>query len=187
MSDFMSELRSFMDEVETKELNIVQEDTFKITSRDQANYFVRKIMDLKAQETEVVNSAKDEIERLTSIIKIWEEKELDTIHKAMEYFNGLLREFAESELDGTKKRSIKLPFGTLQFRSQQPKFVYDDDSLKAYLQSHAEDLVEEKVEYKVNKTELKKRATVVDGKLMLDGEVVEGVYIETLDDKFEVK
>lgn len=183
----MSDLRSFMDEVEIKDLDIVQDDAFKITSRDQANYFVRKIMDLKAQETEIVETSKSEIERLTGMIKAWEEKELDTIHRGMEYFNGLLREFAESELDGTKKRSIKLPFGTLQFRSQQPKFVYDDDSLKLYLQSHAEDLVEEKVEYKVNKTELKKRATVVDGKLMLDGEVVEGVYIEMLDDKFEVK
>lgn len=187
MSDFMSDLRSFMNEVETKELNIVQDDTFSITSRDQANYFVRKIMELKEQEAEVLNTSKAEIDRLTSLIKQWEEKELDTIHKAMEYFNGLLREFAETQLEGTKKRSIKLPFGTLQFRAQQPKFVYDDESLKAFLQARSTDLVEEKVEYKVNKTELKKRGTVIDGKLMLDGEVVEGVFIETLEDKFEVK
>lgn len=187
MSDFISELRGFMDDVEIQDLNITQEDSFRITSRDQANYFVRKVMDLKNQEQEIIMTAKQEAERLLGMIKQWEEKELSTIHSGMDYFNGLLREYAESELDGTKKRSIKLPFGTLQFRAQQPKFNYDDDTLKTYLQGLSSDLVEEKVEYKVNKTELKKRAMVVDGKLMLDGKVVDGVTIETLDDKFEVK
>lgn len=187
MSDFMSELRSFMDDIEVKGLDISTEETFKITSREQANYFVRKAMELKNQEEEVIMTAKQEAERLLGIIKDWEEKELSTIHSGMEYFNGLLREYAERELDGSKKRSIKLPFGTLQFRTQQPKFNYDDDALKIYLQTLASDLVEEKIDYKVNKTELKKRAMILDGKLMLDGKVVEGVTIELLDDKFEVK
>lgn len=187
MPDFISELRDFMDDIETQDLNIVQDDSFKITSRDQANYFVRKVMDLKNQEQEVIMTAKQEAERLLGMIMQWQEKELNTIHAGMDYFNGLLREYAESELDGTKKRSIKLPFGTLAFRAQQPKFNYDDDALKLYLQNQSSDLVEEKVEYKVNKTELKKRAMIVDGKLMLDGQVVDGVTIEMLDDKFEVK
>lgn len=187
MSDFISELREFMDDVDTQSLNIIQDESFKITSRDQANYFARKMMDLKTQEQEVIMTAKQEAERLLGMIKQWEEKELSTIHSGMDYFNGLLREYAEGELEGTKKRSIKLPFGTLAFRAQQPKFNYDDDALKAYLQNQSSDLVEEKIEYKVNKTELKKRGMVVDGKLMLDGHVVEGVAIDILEDKFEVK
>lgn len=187
MSDFISDLRGFMDDLEVQELNIVNDDSFKITSRDQANYFVRKVMDLKTQEQEVIMTAKQEAERLLGLIMQWQEKELSTIHTGMDYFNGLLREYAESELNGTKKRSIKLPFGTLAFRTQQPKFNYDEETLKAYLQSLQSDLVEEKVEYKVNKTELKKRAMVIDGKLMLNGQVVDGVSIEMLDDKFEVK
>lgn len=188
MADFLESLKEYMDQVDVQELNIsTDQEDFKISSREQANYFLRKILDLKAQKEEIELTAKQELERLNNHVMDWEQKELISLDKGINYFSYLLEEYTKTELENSEKKTIKLPFGSLGFRKQQPKFDYDENAVKEFLKKEHPELLEKVTDYKFSKTEVKKIGVVKDGKLYIDGKEVDGIVITEQDDKFEIK
>ena len=184
---FMEDLKDFMDKEEVVALGISDEPTFEITSMDQANYYVRKIQELREDANAINETAQTELDRHKDLVERWRIDQLAGIERATAYFEGLLKHFAEKQIEGTNKKSIKLPFGTLAFRAQQPKFTYNDEVVEAYLKDHNPELLNRKEVISIDKKELKKLGTIVDNKLMLNGEIVDGIEIEPQETKFEIK
>lgn len=186
--DFATSLRNFMDEEERKILEVT-EDSAAIMTKEQANYFTKKLLECRAYMDEVNAFADKEIERTTKIVNEWREKRLDVYKKQEEYLLSILKEFAEKELPpDAKTKSIKLPNGTLGFRKQQPKYEYEEDTLLLFLESN-EKLKSQFVKYKpfVNKTELKKMTSIIDGSLVYNNIKIDGVTVVPQEDKFDVK
>lgn len=185
-ADFLTELRSFMDESEVSELNINMEEGFRITSREQAGFFIRKLQEVRAEAEQINNTANGELKRLSDRVNVWREKELKKLEGTLIYLTDLLRSFTESELEGTNKRSLALPFGTLGFRKQQDKYEYDDAQLLTFLEEQKlESYIQRKPSPK--KADLKKNGVVKDGKLFIDGVEVSGITITVQEDAFDVK
>lgn len=192
IENFLDNLEEFMEEETVKELKIEEEKmankTFVIETKEQANFFIKQVLDAKAQIAEVQATSKRMLESEKSKIERWEQKEVNKIQNSIEYMSGLLQNFAEGELEKSngKKKSVSLPNGSIGFRAQQPKYEYDDTTILKYLQDNGR---EDFINYKpsVSHSELKKNGTVKEGQLYLGNEVVPGVTVIPQDPKFEVK
>lgn len=187
-SDLLSDLHDFMDAEEVQELNISTDEGFRITSKEQAGFFVRKLQELRAEADRINKTADTEIKRISTSVNAWREREIKKLSGNEEWLLGLLKEFAQQEVEGTTKRSVSLPFGTLQFKKQQDKFEYDDKSLLKCLKENpklASYLKQN--EPSPMKAEIKKVGTVKDGKLYVDGVEIQGVTVISQPETFDVK
>jgi hypothetical protein len=84
-------------------------------------------------------------------------------------------------------KTHKLPFGQLQFRSQRPKWKYDNDKLLNFAEKNYKELI--KVRKSVDKRKLKSQAKIVGGRVIIEktGEVIEGVEVVERGEEFKVK
>ena len=100
-----------------------------------------------------------------------------------EHLSALLQMYAETQLEGKKKRSISLPNGKFGFRKCPPSFTKEDTTLLEYAEKERPDCV--KVKKSVDWANLKKGCTV-DGDHLIsqDGEIIPGVTVEQHPDKF---
>lgn len=189
VSDFMSDLRSFMDVESQKDFNIdVRNEHFTIETKDQANYFIKRILDAREKRAEIERLANEEIARTVTHVNEWKEKQSAPFNNQESHFLTLLQQFAEKEIKpDAKTKSIKLPYGSIGFKKQQPEFVYNDEALLAFLEGTPE--FKEYVSYKAapKKAELKTAGKIIDNKLTLNEIVIPGIAITPRSDKFEVK
>src|SRR5690606_36280054 len=119
--DLRQSLNDFLDEQEN-----INNEQFKITDEQQANWALRKIRQLQEQQKETNALAEAEIEKINA----WAESENEKAQRSIDYFQGLLAEYAmEQRTKNAKFKSMKLPYGTIRFRKLQPKWVYDDELL----------------------------------------------------------
>lgn len=155
---------------------------FVIDSLAKAEWAMRKISWYLRKTKEVQELASKRIAQ----VQAWADKQEEEYDRQIAVFEAMLQPWAMRELDGAKKRSIKLPQGTLGFRKAQPRFEQDEKALLPWVkESSPEHLV---IRETVNWNELKKLLTVA-GELAMtpDGEVVPGVKVEQLPDTFYVK
>jgi hypothetical protein len=188
-SSFLLDLKDFMDEQEVVELSVhVSDEAFQISSNEQANFFLRKLDDLRNEAIQIELAASSELKRLAEKVNLWKDQELEKSAIAEKRILDLLEIYAASELEGTTKKSIKLPFGTLSFKKQQLKYDYDDKVLTEFLESDP-NFKEKFINYKPSpkKVELKKEAKVVDGKIFIDSVEILGVQVSEQPDKFDAK
>lgn len=185
--EFLSDLHDYMDQAEVQELNIdTSKESFRINSREQAGFFIRKLQEARAEAEQINLSADKEIQRLSASVNTWREKELNRCNNVEGYIISLLQDFAARELEGSDKKSLKLPFGTLAFKSQQDKYEYDDKVLLDYLkQNKINEFI--RIKEEPNKVELKKNTEVQNGKLLYKGKEIAGVTVTPQEPKFEVK
>ena len=105
-----------------------------------------------------------------------------------------LKRYAEENLP-EGKRSITTPFGKVGFRKQPPKFYFDeateltgkDERLIAFAKASAPEFIKT-TEY-VAWDKLKPKLSIVGEEVYLSetGELIEGLHVKTLPDKFTVK
>ena len=183
----MDELKESIMEDEARELGLVNVDeNYKILDANSANFFLKRLEELKAEEDEINEMCDGEIERFTQKVNTFRDNRLTTIKNTQNYFKKYLEQYAEEQLANSKKKSIKLPFGTLQFRKATSQYTYDDDKLLSFLKdSKLTNLVA--VKETPNKAELKKIASVKDGKLFINNVEVEGVTVAEGTTSFDVK
>ena len=157
---------------------------YKVTDDKGANWALRKLKELKAKREEKEEQAKEYIRD----IEVWLEEECNSIDSDINYFEGLLTEYAtEIKEQDPKLKTHKLPFGKLQFRKQRPKWVYDDYLLVKSVEGVGlDDLI--KVTKSVSKSNLKKMVEVVGNRVVNKetGEIIEGVIIEERGEKFTI-
>lgn len=166
---------------------IEQEETqrFKVTDINSLNWVFRKLSVLEAKKKEVNDLADAEIERIENFRK----QELENLQRSEGFFLGLINEYAQRRrAEDPKFKTEKTPYGSIGFRKQQPKWIYDEEKVVAYLNDNElYDFVRVKEEPK--KAEIKKHFKVLDDGRVIDpdGQEVEGITVEFLPDALDVK
>ncbi|MBS3768171.1 MAG: host-nuclease inhibitor Gam family protein [Candidatus Cloacimonetes bacterium] len=164
---------------------------FVIDNKGKANWALRKIRQLKKKQVENDNLADNEISKLKSEIdevKDWLKSENDNLQNSIDFFENLLKGYAFSiKEEDPEFKTLKLPFGELQFRKRRDKWNYDEEKLLEFAKDNIKTSV--KVVEKVDKRKLKKLVKKVDDKVIIEatGEIVEGISIEKRDEEFKVK
>lgn len=189
--DFMEDLHSFMEEEEVKVLGIdIEKEGFKIETKEQANYFLKKLSEAEMEIEEVQAAAKKEIEEVKQRVDSWLTTQLNPLQRSVQYYTTLLQNFADDmDLKNAKKKTISLPYGKLSYKNQQDKYEYNDEKAAIAFLETDDSLKKKYVNYKpaLNKTDLKKQAVVKNGKLFIDGKEVPGIEVIPQDQAFIVK
>lgn len=191
--DFIKDLNECISKMEAEELNInvtgnEESDREMIQNPQQANYFCKVVNDLREERAKTEELINQELERVQREYEAYKTKEFNRIDGQIQYFSGLLESYATKELQNSKKRSIKLPHGTLSIKKQQDKYDYDEDAIIECLKKNKQDkFIKVQTVETVNKKDLKKEGFSHNGKLYLDNIEVKGVVITAQPDKFEVK
>jgi hypothetical protein len=185
----MDELKESIMEDEAKQLGLVDhdlDDSYRILDVSGANFFLKRLEELTAEETEINSMCDDEVEKYTERVNKFRDEKLKTILNTKAYFKKLLERYAEGELSGSNKKSIKLPFGTLQFRKVASQYSYEDEKLLKYLKDNKLTTYIS-IKETPNKAELKKAADARDGKLYIEDKEVDGVIVSDGSTSFDVK
>jgi len=180
------------------ELKAIMEEEFpvspgEITTLEEATEAQRRIQYFEGKIKEVIDVAAVQIKKLNEQIEkieAWEEKETVGLHNRVIFYTVSLQSYMQRQIEQqimrgrTPKKSLKLPYGSIAFKSQQPEYVKDDELLMRYAKENGFIKVKEEVDWKA----LKDSCSIVDGKLVdANGEVVRGVEVRDREDKFEVK
>ena len=190
--DFINELNAFLQEEDAKNLNIQKDEdnNYLINDKHQADYFIKLSKQCDEEMEEVKQYIKEERERLLRNLEQFEINEIQKIQNRQLYYTRALEDFTRRELEGSNKKSIKLPNGILAIKKQQPHYEYSDETFIEWAESYFPELIKTTIpepKKTIDKKELKKRAFIDDGVLFIDGFEVQGVSVEERNDKFEVK
>lgn len=192
-NEFIKDLNEAIANMEAEELDVKMtgdEDTDRelIQNPQQADYFCKVIKELREERDKVNELINQELERVNKHYEMYRTQHLNKIDGQINYFSRMLESYATKELQDSKKRSIKLPYGTLSIKKQQDKYEYDDEQILKWLKHNKQDkYIKVKTEETVDKKNLKKEGFAHNGKLYIDDVPVEGIVVTKQPDKFEVK
>lgn len=158
-------------------------EKYEVKDLDGVNWVFRKIRAHLSKKSELEALAKAEIERIQN----WLAHETKQIDSHINFFEGLLTEYAVKQRELDPKFKCSTPYGKIGFRKQPIKWEYEDEvvlgSLKASGLSEYIRIKEE-----VNKAELKKAVSVVEGRAVTsDGEIIEGIRVIDQPDKIDIQ
>lgn len=197
--EFLDFLEDYLMEEEAKELEIKitgeeEEDGPLIDSIQKANYFVKLVSKIKEDIDSINLLCNEEIEKVTDKINVYRQSQIKPLENQMAYYSKLLQNFTEKELADSNKRSIKLPYGTLSMKKQQPKWEYGDEKelVKLLQENNLNNLISEKVTHSLDKKSFKDFVAVTDNGVVLITEdkaiiPLPGVAVVQQDDKFTIK
>jgi len=169
------------------ELDTIEEAKEQLTldSPESACRALRKIQVLKKKAAEIERIADAEINRINE----WRAEELRKLNDNIAWFEALLYAYHHLELErDPNRKTIKLPYGTLQIRAQQPVFHRDEETLFNWVAKNKPKYLvpqDPKLDWAGLKSTLK-----VAGNVLIDpetGEQVPGVTVEERPPKFSVK
>ena len=187
-SDILDSLFEAITEEEVRDLGIeIEKENFAITSDEQANFFLRRLEEVRSEKDKINNTCNQEIERFTARVNNFRAKETLSLENTERFFCTLLENYARQQLEGSKKKSIKLPFGTMSFKKSPRKMVYDDEVLMNFIKSHnLNDFI--RIKEEINKKDLKSQLKITaDAIVTLDDQVVEGITTMPGETTFSVK
>jgi hypothetical protein len=170
-----------------------QKESFIVDDLSKAEWIVKKINKLQNDIDYVKNEAKKMLATEQLKIETWAQNEILEKQDSINFFKTKLQPFAEQQLKDSKKKSFKLPSGTVGFRAGATKFKINDvdvsndsEDLIKFTKSSYPNLIKTKTT--VDWAELKKNLQIVDEKVITtDGEIVENMTFETEENKFYVK
>lgn len=175
---------------------VKQEQTFQaftVSDLETAAEAQRRIAYFKEQMAELDAIAEKQIEPFQEKIdriKEWSEQAKQEYIEKSAHYSLLLENFireqvAEQQASGKKlKKTIKLPYGTIALKKQQPEFTKDAEALLEYAKSVEMVKVKEEADWAA----IKKVSRIHEGKMYdQNGEVIPGVSVFERDDKFEIK
>lgn len=188
----MFDKKEFFSEIEDEQvldLGIdIEDDEFRVLNKSQADFFIRKIADLEEENKEITEWCDSEVKKFAEKYELYKTKQVDQNNRLIEYFKGLLMQFADAELekDG-KKRSVKLPHGTLAYRKTKDKLIIDNqDSLMEALKNVDPSLIKETIKYSIDKTGVKNSLEQREDGYYINGTRMPGVTIEKSKDTFSI-
>lgn len=159
---------------ESEEEQVYLKERFHIKDDGQANWAVRKIAQARRQLAEAEALAQSEIDR----IQQWLQGQKREAERTEGFFTALLWEyFLPKFATDPRRKTIKLPSGTLQVRQLPPEFKRDDAALLKWLKEH------EMMEFVETKemprwADLKSQVQVSGRHVVTQGgEIVEGVEV----------
>jgi len=125
----------FLDEQDQEEFSIAEEDRPKyvindtIQAENVTRYYKRTIQEIARLQQELDNWKADIQKKQDEYIN----KVVAPLEEKARFFEAQLRDFAEKQIAGTKKKSVKLLEGTLQFTKTQDKYEHDDDVILDFI------------------------------------------------------
>jgi len=181
--------------VEAQNLKVVEDNKsdksgFVVDGDSKASWCMRKIKHMKEKKRENKDLADEqiaEIRKEIAEVESWLESENGKLDDNISFMENKLEHYARQlKEDDPELKTHKLPFGSLMFRAQRPKWEYDDDKLLEFSEINLSEVV--KVEKKVDKRELKKRLNVVDDRAIVKetGQIVDGINIVNRPEEFKV-
>lgn len=186
--NFLSELKEFMYDFAKDELDIESINEPTQISMSQANYFVKMYNELIRQKEEVDKLCDEEIDRTKRAVEIYRESRTKTINGQLSFFENILKQYLIAETENKKSKSIKLPYGTISLRKQQPKYEYKEEKdIIEFIKNLNTEFISSKVVESLDKKAIKQNGQVKNGRLYIDGVLVPNVEINEQEQKFEVK
>ena len=168
------------------------EDRFKIEDDGGAEWALRRLAKLEERARGVKLLAEEEREKL----KMWEESELHRLESDGEHLRDLLREYhTRLLLEDDRRRTVRLPHGTMAIRKLPDKWEIDPDAFLIWAKANAPALVKvvelpKLAEAKQALKPLSDLSAQVPGSVTAavseDGEIVPGVVIERQADRWSV-
>lgn len=174
------------------QVEVIEEtkEPFVIDNQEKAAWAMRKLRQHRQKQAENTNTANSLIGALQQDIEgvqAWKKEQNEAIEKDASYFlSGLETWHRKQYEEDNDIKTIKLPFGQLKIRAQQPEYIRDAVTLLAWAKSSRPDAV--KVKEEADWATIKKSVVAQDGKAIdtTSGEIVDGVTVEEREPKFEV-
>lgn len=133
----IEEMSNSIIESEAKDLGInVELEGFKITNAEQANFFLRRLEEVTKERDKINETCDREIKSFNERVNAFRESKAGTLNNTLDFFHSLLESYAKQELVDSKKKSISLPFGTLQFKTPADSYKYDEKEMLKYLEGN---------------------------------------------------
>lgn len=157
-----------------------------IKNQDEANIYIKRYKNIVAQMNEIEETSKEALSKYADKVNTWKESCLMPLQRKLQYYETLLQQYAEHQLEGSNKKSLKLIEGTIGFRTPPVKFNYNDEEVLYWLkQVNASDYLKETTT--INKEALKKAGAIKDDKFYINDVEVPGITLTKQDKKFVVK
>ena len=189
-NDFLADLQEYLNDQEAIALDINESNDYLINDKSQADYFIKLSKQCEEDINDVKQYIEAEKERYLALLENYMIDQITAIEKRKQFYDDALEAYIHRELDGTKKRSIKLPHGTLALKKQQPHYTYEDTDIIDWAKEMCPDLVKTTIpepKTTIDKKKLKEQGEIIDGLLYIDGIQVPGVQVEVKDDAFSIK
>ncbi len=189
-NDFLADLQEYLNDQEAIALDINESNDYLINDKSQADYFIKLSKQCEEDINDVKQYIEAEKERYLALLENYMIDQITAIEKRKQFYDDALEAYIHRELDGTKKRSIKLPHGTLALKKQQPHYTYEDTDIIDWAKEMCPDLVKTNIpepKTTIDKKKLKEQGEIIDGLLYIDGIQVPGVQVEVKDDAFSIK
>ena len=162
-----------MTEQEAYSVETEEKKPFEIDSLERLWWAFRELQKVRGEIEKQKETAAAEIERINSYLK----DTLESLERDEGHFSSLIEHYYRTELEADPKAKCSTPYGKATKRTTTVWDYGDEEALTQTLREAAPECV--KTEYKLNKTELKKAAAVLeDGRVALDGEILDGVTVE---------
>lgn len=147
-----------------------QSEGFRIDTEEGLTWAFRKLRQVRRDMADVDALAENEVQRITE----WKQGRLEDLSRSDEYFSSLIGDYYRRLLEENPKAKCSTPYGSASKRTATKWAYGDEGKLVETLQEASPELVRTK--YELDKTALKKAATVLDdGRVALDGELLDGV------------
>ncbi|GIM44452.1 phage protein [Collibacillus ludicampi] len=166
--------------LETQEVR----ENFVVDTKEKAVWALRKLAKIRQEMAENQAIAEKEIER----IKAWLEDVNGGLQRDAEYFESLLQAYHRMVLEeNPRAKSIKLPYGTLKARKQEPDYIRDEEKLLIWTKANRPDAV--RVKESVDWSSLKRTIVSTENGVAVDenGQVIEGITVVDCGIKFSVE
>ena len=189
-NDFLADLQEYLNDQEAIALDINESNDYLINDKHQANYFVKLSKQCDEDINDIKRYVEEERERLNKLLDDYLLDQVQAVERRKKFYDDALEAYIHRELDGTNKRSMKLPHGTLALKKQQPHYTYSEADIIQWAQDFYPDVVKTTIpepKVSIDKKKLKDVGTIMDGLLYIDGVEVPGVKVEIKDDAFSIK
>ena len=189
-NDFLADLQEYLNDQEAIALDINESNDYLINDKHQANYFVKLSKQCDEDINDIKRYVEEERERLNKLLDDYLLDQVQAVERRKKFYDDALEAYIHRELDGTNKRSMKLPHGTLALKKQQPHYTYSEADIIQWAQNFYPDVVKTTIpepKVSIDKKKLKDVGTIMDGLLYIDGVEVPGVQVEIKDDAFSIK
>ena len=188
--EFLADLQEYLNDQEAIALDINESNEYLINDKSQADYFIKLSKQCENDINDIKEYIEAEKERYLQLLENYMIDQIMAVEKRKQFYDDALEAYIHRELDGTKKRSIKLPHGTLALKKQQPHYTYEDEDIIDWAKEMCPDIVKTTIpepKVSIDKKKLKEHGEIIDGLLYIDGLQVPGVQVEIKDDAFSIK
>lgn len=156
-------------------------ENWRITGLETAAWASRKAAAARRKQAEVTAWAEGEKDRIDAVAR----REAQRFEDDATFFEHHLADYLRREIaDGRKTKSLELPGGTIKLTARPARLDVDDAAFIEWAKAAGRvDLVRVKTTESLDKTALKKAATLAEnGVVVIDGEVIPGARWEAQED-----